>query len=54
MSALLIMLAVLVIGAQVDMAMLLTPLYVVYAAYGVFLLRRLWAYADRSRLIWGR
>lgn len=48
---LLIMLAALVIGAQVDMAMLLTPLYVVYAAYGVFLLRRLWAYAqDRSPL----
>ncbi|MGP5553114.1 glycosyltransferase family 2 protein [Psychrobacter celer] len=48
---LLIVLTALVIGAQVDMAMLLTPLYVVYAAYGVFLLRRLWAYAqDRSPL----
>lgn len=47
----LIVLSVLVIGVNADMSVLLAPLYIVYAAYGVFLFRRLWAYCqDKSPL----
>lgn len=43
-AVLLIVLGALLIGASMDWAMVLTPLYLVYGAYGLFVVRRLWAY----------
>ncbi|MGP4713344.1 MULTISPECIES: glycosyltransferase family 2 protein [unclassified Psychrobacter] len=45
---LLVISALLLTNISANIAALLTPLYVVYAAYGVFLLRRLWAYLQDS------
>ncbi|WP_367106385.1 glycosyltransferase family 2 protein [uncultured Psychrobacter sp.] len=43
-ATLLIIGAVLLAGLNVNLATLLTPLYIVYMSYGLFLARRLWAY----------
>lgn len=43
-ATLLLIGAVLLTGATVNLPVLLTPLYVVYISYGLFLARRLWAY----------
>ncbi|WP_321156655.1 glycosyltransferase family 2 protein [Psychrobacter sp. LV10R520-6] len=48
---LLIIGSALLINLNIRLPLLLTPLYVVYASYGIFLTRRLWAYSqDREPL----
>lgn len=44
----LVMVSALLLQAAIDMSRLLLPLFIVYAGYGVFLSRRLWAYLSDS------
>lgn len=45
LAILLTLSAALVLNLKADLSLLLTPLYLVYASYGFFLGRRLWAYS---------
>jgi hypothetical protein len=45
LATLVVIASVLLLSLQVDLTLLLAPLYVVYASYALFLGRRLWAYS---------